>query len=86
MPQYNPELVDALKSEHKDLKYRLAALTAFFGTDGFAKLDIEHQHLLNLQHSYMRSYLGVLSARLELLAPDEVDYDLDRDGPPEFFA
>jgi len=86
MPDNDPNHIDRLKDEHRDLKYRLAALTAFFGTDRFSKLEVEHQHLLNLQHSYMRSYLGILSQRLDLLAPDEVDYDLDRDGPPQFFA
>lgn len=57
-------LINAIKKEGDELSKRIAAITAFTNTDGFAALDILDKHLLTLQREQMTAYLHLLTIRV----------------------
>lgn len=57
-----------MQIEHDELKEKLTKLDEFIGTDTYFSLPFEVADMMKNQHSFMYSYLSVLSDRIYFMA------------------
>ena len=63
----DPQMIDRLKSEVKELDTKLSALQRFIGSYEYSKIEITQRGLLLMQEKTMQDYLEIVSVRLQLM-------------------